>query len=326
MLGPFHSARLGLSRYSFRFLGLSVTIEYLGKDNMQNSEDGIYTAIAAELETGNTDKGLWTRLYAKCGGDERETKVLYIKERAERLMSSELAKPITATSKFTEATVVQQSAASEADLMHQYGIAVDGDRYAYQGYRYDHLSDAIAYASRARGQEQRIEAGHVPVSIASESKSDQLYRTFVGANKSAYYSNKFNQFDAQNAGLRASWNWSAFFCTGAWVLYRKMYGWFFVSLLVIVVGQMLEKTGSEGLSALTFLGAAIAFGVYGNSIYHGKAKTKIEAAKRTTKNEKQLLELLSYEGGVHAWVIWVFGGLPLVGVAAAIFLPMFAGS
>ena len=52
-------------------------------------EDAIYTAIAKELETGSTDKGLWTRLFAECDGDENRTKAAYIKQRAEKLISAE---------------------------------------------------------------------------------------------------------------------------------------------------------------------------------------------------------------------------------------------
>lgn len=48
-------------------------------------EDAIYAAIAKELDTGATDKGLWTRLFAECDGDENKTKVAYIKQRAERI-------------------------------------------------------------------------------------------------------------------------------------------------------------------------------------------------------------------------------------------------
>lgn len=48
-------------------------------------EDAIYAAIATELETGSTDKGLWTRLFVENDGDENRTKVAYIRERAKRL-------------------------------------------------------------------------------------------------------------------------------------------------------------------------------------------------------------------------------------------------
>lgn len=53
------------------------------------NEDSIYATIARELETSTTDQGLWTRLFAECDGDEGQTKVLYIKQRADRLISAE---------------------------------------------------------------------------------------------------------------------------------------------------------------------------------------------------------------------------------------------
>jgi hypothetical protein len=51
-------------------------------------EEPVYAIIARELETGSTDKGLWIRLFAECCGDEQQMKILYIKQRAERLISS----------------------------------------------------------------------------------------------------------------------------------------------------------------------------------------------------------------------------------------------
>ncbi len=55
-------------------------------------KDSIYAVVAEELETGKTDKGLWTRLFAECGGDEKQVKVLYIKRRAEKLLEAEMAR------------------------------------------------------------------------------------------------------------------------------------------------------------------------------------------------------------------------------------------
>ena len=55
-------------------------------------EEAIYAAIAEELETGNTERGLWTKLFAECDGDEGRTKVAYIKQRAARLISAEAAR------------------------------------------------------------------------------------------------------------------------------------------------------------------------------------------------------------------------------------------
>lgn len=55
-------------------------------------DERIYAKIAGELETGGIDKGLWTRLFAECDGDEKRTKVLYIRQRAERLIAAERAR------------------------------------------------------------------------------------------------------------------------------------------------------------------------------------------------------------------------------------------
>lgn len=51
-------------------------------------EEPIYAEISEELETGVVDKGLWTRVFAECGGDDKQTKVLYIQERVKRLVAA----------------------------------------------------------------------------------------------------------------------------------------------------------------------------------------------------------------------------------------------
>lgn len=55
------------------------------------AENDVYDQIAQEFETGVEDKGLWTRLFADCDGDETKTKVLYIKKRAEDLLVAKRA-------------------------------------------------------------------------------------------------------------------------------------------------------------------------------------------------------------------------------------------
>jgi len=61
----------------------------IGPGAIAVNEEQVYATIAQELETGLTDKGLWTRLFAECGGDDKRTKVLYIKHRADRLIAAE---------------------------------------------------------------------------------------------------------------------------------------------------------------------------------------------------------------------------------------------
>ena len=54
---------------------------------------------------------------------------------------------------------------------------------------------------------------------------------FVGKN-SDYYVRKFEEM--QITGNKISWNWPAFFISGYWMLYRKMY----IQALIMILGSM----------------------------------------------------------------------------------------
>lgn len=113
------------------------------------NEEDIYASIAQELETGVADKGLWTRLFAESGGDEKQTKVLYIKQRAERLIAAErlrLEQAARERAAEAERTEKLRTPPSDTQQMEEYGITFDGERYTYGEYKYDKLSDAISYA------------------------------------------------------------------------------------------------------------------------------------------------------------------------------------
>ena len=49
-------------------------------------EDHVYEAIAQEIEDGLQNKGLWTRLFCECDGDENKTRAAYIKQRVEKIL------------------------------------------------------------------------------------------------------------------------------------------------------------------------------------------------------------------------------------------------
>ncbi len=151
-----------------------------------------------------------------------------------------------------------------------------------------------------------------------------LYEAILGEKNRIYYLTKFEVFDQQGPGLKTSWNWPALLAGGVWALYRKMYGWFFAFWGVSFLSNIFEKACSPGLSAIIFLVPWIAFPIYADSLYHNSIKKKIAIAQLSVKEEPKLLEYLRYKGGVHTWVIWVFGGLPVIGILAAILIPMFA--
>ena len=58
----------------------------------QEIENRLYEQIAQEIETNTVDKAIWTRVYAQTSGDEKQTRVAYIKARLEKLMAAENAK------------------------------------------------------------------------------------------------------------------------------------------------------------------------------------------------------------------------------------------
>jgi hypothetical protein len=89
-------------------------------------EDRIYALIAEELETGTPEKGLWTRLFAECGGEEKQLKVLYIRQRAERLIAAERARleqtaleGIANAERRVELSTVEPASSTESEYTHE---------------------------------------------------------------------------------------------------------------------------------------------------------------------------------------------------------------
>ena len=152
----------------------------------------------------------------------------------------------------------------------------------------------------------------------------EFYKAVIGQKSRNYYLAKFEVFDKQGIGLKPSWNWSALFATGVWALYRKMYGWFFAWCGVVSLSSIFEKSGSPVVSGLIVLVATIVFSAYANSLYHNKVKTRIAVAQLTFRDDSAVLEYLNRKAGVHKWVVWVFGGIPIIGIVAAVILPMVA--
>lgn len=69
----------------------AIAIE-LSQQSMPEIEDRLYEQIAQEIETNAVDKGIWTKAFAQSGGDDKLTRVAYIKARLEKLMVAETAR------------------------------------------------------------------------------------------------------------------------------------------------------------------------------------------------------------------------------------------
>jgi len=141
---------------------------------------------------------------------------------------------------------------------------------------------------------------------------EELYKSILGGRGQIYYITKFDQFDN---GAKASWNWPAFFFTGIWALYRKMYRWFFAFWGVAFFASIIDKSiSSSGIGVFFYLVSMGLYGIYANYHYHQNIKKKIAVAQQAIKDEVKLISYLGYKGGVNSWVPWVFGALPVIAI------------
>jgi len=150
-----------------------------------------------------------------------------------------------------------------------------------------------------------------------------LYEATLGERNRIYYLTKFEQYDQKGSGLKASWNWPAFFFSYIWVLYRKMYGWFFAYLGIFLLAMFLEIAGFAWWPSITITLVWITFTIYANSLYHNNIKNKITAAQENVKDDPKLLEHLRHRGGVHRWVIWTSIALTVLYILGAIISGVF---
>jgi hypothetical protein len=153
-----------------------------------------------------------------------------------------------------------------------------------------------------------------------------LYDDALGSKSRDYYLNKFEDFDQIGEGWSPSWNWAAFFFTGFWALYRKLYGWFFVWWLFGTVGAVLVKVPSPFIQqgvGIAYFASFFVFSIYANSIYHRKIKARIAAAQRASSDPARVSRRLIAGSGVHAWVLVVALAIPVIGIMAAVAIPAY---
>jgi tetratricopeptide (TPR) repeat protein len=144
-----------------------------------------------------------------------------------------------------------------------------------------------------------------------------MYKAAIGEKNQAYYLEKFKLFDQEKDSLKPSWNWWAFLSFGTWALYRKMYGWAFIWVLIEVVMVVVSKIKPSDtfnwvtvlviLAGLATLAIWIASGLYGNALYHRFINKKIRKAENADVNaeEQAVIQRLNRSSGVHAWVLYL---------------------
>lgn len=160
----------------------------------------------------------------------------------------------------------------------------------------------------------------------TDTKPAGLYEPAIGEKNQDYYVAKFEDFDQQGPGLHASWNWAAFFFSGFWALYRKMYGWFFAWWGLATVAGIFERVQSAGFQqtlAAALVVMWLTFSAFANSLYHAKVKANIAAAQKSSPDILWVSKRLRSNAGVHAWVPIAFGAISVIGIVAAVALPAY---
>ena len=162
----------------------------------------------------------------------------------------------------------------------------------------------------------------------SDTQPTNLYETAIGKKNQTYYLDKFETFDEKGAGLHPSWNWAAFFFTGFWALYRKLYGWFLGWICIFGFLGVMNRVASKAPSGAFWLAVGnlivvTGFAAYANSLYHSRVKARIAAAQKSGADASRVRRRLSSVAGVHLWVPIGLGVLFGLGILAAVVLPAY---
>jgi type IV pilus assembly protein PilA len=163
---------------------------------------------------------------------------------------------------------------------------------------------------------------------------EALYRAAVGPKKADFYVPQFRRFDQPGAS-RLSWNWSAFFASFYWFLYRRMYAtWAIYSLLIpigiVIASGIIQGSMGGGSGDLFYLVVTLGyrFGVIpmlANSFYHQAVKKRIEALRQKVPDTGAQVLVLDNTSPTNniIWVIIPFVGVAIVGILAAIAIPAY---
>lgn len=139
-------------------------------------------------------------------------------------------------------------------------------------------------------------------------------RTFIGPRKTDYYLTAWAP-ELEGRGDKLPFNWAAFFFSGLWIAYRKMYKIAFILAGVLVVESALEEwvfvymlrdDAPPGLDKFISFAVALLCGVMGNRWYLSHARRHILAARSEGLRGEALSRTLAARGGVSTGAALLF--------------------
>lgn len=172
-----------------------------------------------------------------------------------------------------------------------------------------------------------------PSSNTNAAPDGDLLATYVGPKNTPYYARHFGRFESM--GSAVSWNWPAFFVTGPWLLYRKM--WLYalsylillpivLVLLSVVVGLVIDAGVASVLYNVFYFFIAFLFvPMFANRLYFRLAQNKVDKVTAGSSPTNQHISELTRIGGTSniVFVLVPLFLIMLVGILAAIAVPAY---
>jgi hypothetical protein len=150
--------------------------------------------------------------------------------------------------------------------------------------------------------------------LSSINAAEHDFAVFIGKNSEKYLVRFKGFMQGGQDSFAVTWHWPAFIVPFFWLLYRKLYGW---SILALVLG----------LVPYVGIMSHIAFGMAAHYIYYRHAKEKLLGLKARQSSETERAADMARAGGVNnaaVVIAIVLSALALVGILAAVAIPQFA--
>lgn len=163
-------------------------------------------------------------------------------------------------------------------------------------------------------------------SMDTQNTKYSLLRAFVAGKKNNQekadvYEKKFRKLDEG----RLSWNWCAFLVTPCWLLYRKLYKWFFIYMGIgVVISGIFGALGSSTANSLVEQSSispieiieliisiilCVVVGLFGDKIYKAKLENLIHNGYTTEQD-------ISKYGGTNTAAVLIYIGVCALAVIA----------
>lgn len=188
-------------------------------------------------------------------------------------------------------------------------------------------NDAAAKSCRGCGNALTLTAASAQ---AEEPASDEAcFRAVVGEKDPDYYLDRFDGF-VEDRKIGPTWNWSAFFVTFYWLLYRKMWRnaaiYIALPIILLLLFWIVRALAGGAVGIVVSLGGFVYLAaifvvmpLYANALYYQHCIKLIETVRSTTQGTQKQLDELAHKGGTSRQA-----GIAIAAVNAVVFLGILA--